>query len=87
MIIDSMGTTNHHRTWGRKPRLVEENRDNSRRSSTMHHSISAHFLTAVRNHLHATCLRKWIGCRGPVAWPPSFPDLNLMTFSFWDYLK
>ncbi|GFU67181.1 hypothetical protein TNCV_4689131 [Trichonephila clavipes] len=29
MIVGSIGTTNHHATWGYKPRLVSENRDNS----------------------------------------------------------
>ncbi|GFX45793.1 hypothetical protein TNCV_934321 [Trichonephila clavipes] len=29
VIVGSMGTTNHYRTWGRKLRLVVENRDSS----------------------------------------------------------
>ncbi|GFU93636.1 uncharacterized protein TNCV_3624621 [Trichonephila clavipes] len=32
MIVGSMGMTNQQRTWGRKPRLVSENRDYSSRS-------------------------------------------------------
>ncbi|GFY06972.1 hypothetical protein TNCV_4090741 [Trichonephila clavipes] len=31
VIVCLMGMTNHQRTWGRKPRLVGENRDSSSR--------------------------------------------------------
>ncbi|GFV47293.1 hypothetical protein TNCV_4829491 [Trichonephila clavipes] len=31
VIVDNKGTTNHHRTWGHKPRLASENQDSSSR--------------------------------------------------------
>ncbi|GFV05217.1 hypothetical protein TNCV_224301 [Trichonephila clavipes] len=40
----------------------------------MHENASAHFSVAVRNHLHATCPKRWIGRGRPVAWPPRSPD-------------
>jgi hypothetical protein len=30
---------------------------------------------------------KWIGCLGPVAWPPRSPDLSPVGLSSWKHLK
>ena len=30
---------------------------------------------------------RWIGCNGPVAWPPRSPDLSACDFFLWGYLK
>jgi hypothetical protein len=29
----------------------------------------------------------WIGRRGPIAWPPRSPDLTLLDFFLWGYIK
>jgi hypothetical protein len=30
---------------------------------------------------------KWIGCNGPVEWPPRSPDLNPIDFYLWGHVK
>ena len=29
----------------------------------------------------------WIGRGGPIVWPPRLPDLTLLDFYFWGYMK
>ncbi|GFX27217.1 hypothetical protein TNCV_1563971 [Trichonephila clavipes] len=47
-------------------------------SYTMVHKYSI----AVHNHLHVTYPGRWIGRCGPIAWPPSSPNLNPLDFFF-----
>ncbi|GFX14245.1 uncharacterized protein TNCV_1767391 [Trichonephila clavipes] len=87
VILGRMGTANHHRTWGHKPSLVGENRDNISRLCTTHEGATAHFSIALCFHLHVTYPRKWIERRGPVALPPRSTDLNPLDFFFRGHLK
>jgi hypothetical protein len=41
----------------------------------VHESLDRHFLG------------RWTGRLGPVSWPLRSPDLTLMDFYFWDYVK
>ncbi|GFU91993.1 hypothetical protein TNCV_192421 [Trichonephila clavipes] len=38
--------------------------------------FTAHFSTAVRNHLHVSYSGKWIKRCGSIDWPPRSLDLN-----------
>ena len=70
------------------PQLLEEVPLNVRRDLWfMHDGAPAHFSLRVRQHLNETFLEKWIGRGGPVAWPPRSPDLNMLDFFLWGYLK
>ncbi|GFV81622.1 uncharacterized protein TNCV_1702791 [Trichonephila clavipes] len=53
----------------------------------MHDGVPVHFLIEVHNYLHVTYSGRWIGCGGPIAWLPCFPDLNPLDFFFWSHLK
>jgi hypothetical protein len=46
-----------------------------------------HYATQVRRHLDQTYPNRWIGRRGPIAWPPRSPDLNPIDFFIWGYFK
>lgn len=46
-----------------------------------------HFARIVRQHLTERFGDKWIGRRGPIAWPPRSPDLNPIDFFVWGYYK
>ena len=46
-----------------------------------------HFALAVREYLNANYEGRWIGRDGPVPWPPRSPDLNMLDFFLWRYLK
>ncbi|GBL77128.1 hypothetical protein AVEN_12763-1 [Araneus ventricosus] len=37
--------------------------------------------------LDTTFSDRWIGCGGPVAWPPRSPDLTPLDFFFWGYVR
>jgi hypothetical protein len=51
-----------------------------------------HFHREVRSHLNETLPHRWI-CRGTdnddmfLTWPPRSPDLTLLDFYFWGYVK
>ena len=38
-------------------------------------------------HLNDTSGNRWIGHGGPIAWPPSSPDLTPLDIHFWGYMK
>lgn len=46
-----------------------------------------HFGLNVRQFLNDTFHNRWIGRRGPIEWPPRSPDLTLLDFFLWGYLK
>jgi hypothetical protein len=50
----------------------------------MHDGAPAHFSRAVRDVLSNTCHGRWIGTRGPTAWPPHSPVLNPLRLYLWD---
>ncbi|GFV01333.1 uncharacterized protein TNCV_2125621 [Trichonephila clavipes] len=45
----------------------------------------SHYARHVREHLDRTFPNRWIGCGGPVAWPPRSPDLSSLDFSLGCY--
>lgn len=55
----------------------------------MHDGAPAHFSLEVRRFLSNRFPRRWIG-RGqeaPINWPARSPDLNMLDFYFWGYMK
>jgi hypothetical protein len=53
----------------------------------MHDGASAHFDRVVRDHLNERLHVRWIGCGGPVSWPPRSPDLTALDFYLCGHLK
>ncbi|XP_011864749.1 PREDICTED: uncharacterized protein LOC105560328 [Vollenhovia emeryi] len=47
----------------------------------------AHFALPVRRWLDEHYPGRWIGRRGPVAWPARSPDLTPLDFFLWGYMK
>jgi hypothetical protein len=45
------------------------------------------FYHHVRNHLDKEMAGRWIGRGGPIAWTPRSPDLTLLDFFLWGYVK
>lgn len=41
----------------------------------------------VRNYLNEQFGQQWIGNNGPIRWPPRSPDLSILDFFLWGYLK
>ena len=46
-----------------------------------------YFATAVWNFLNETVPDKWISRRGPIEFPPRFPDISPMDFCVWGVIK
>jgi hypothetical protein len=46
-----------------------------------------HFCHHLRNHLDRKLAGRWISRGGPIAWPPTSPDLTLLDFFLWGYVK
>lgn len=46
-----------------------------------------HYALIVRDHLDNAFPARWIGRRGAQEWPPRSPDLTIMDFFYWGYLK
>jgi hypothetical protein len=53
----------------------------------MHDDAPEHFSRAVRDVPNNTHHDRWIGRRGPTAWPPRSPDLYPLDFYPWGHLK
>ena len=47
----------------------------------------AHFSRQVRQFLNAHFPGRWIGRGGPIAWPARSPDLNVLDFFIWGFVK
>lgn len=47
----------------------------------------AHFSRRVREILDARFPDRWMGRGGPITWPPRSPDLNVLDFFVWGYIK
>lgn len=47
----------------------------------------AHNSRIVMNYLTQRFGNRWIGTRGPIAWPPRSPDLTPLDFFLWGYIK
>ncbi|EZA50187.1 hypothetical protein X777_11515 [Ooceraea biroi] len=48
---------------------------------------SPYYEIIVRDYLDQEYNDRWIGRRGPVAWPPRFPDMTPPDFFLWGYIK
>lgn len=46
-----------------------------------------HNAGVVRNYLNERFGQQWIGNNGPIHWPPRSPDLSLLDFFLWGYIK
>lgn len=52
-----------------------------------HDGAPAHFCRQVRAILNAHYPNRWIGRGGPIIWPARSPDLNVLDFFIWGYIK
>jgi hypothetical protein len=52
-----------------------------------HNGAPPHYSVTVREFLDATFPQRWIGRGGWLPWPPRSPDLMLLDFYFWGYVK
>jgi hypothetical protein len=52
-----------------------------------HDKAPVHCGEDVQQWLNTTYPGRWIGCQGPIAWPPWLLDLTLMDFFLWGHLK
>jgi len=41
----------------------------------------------VREYLNESFPNRWLGCGGPVAWPPRSPDLTPLDYYLWGHMK
>ncbi|KAG8235951.1 hypothetical protein J437_LFUL016273 [Ladona fulva] len=46
-----------------------------------------HFHNEVKSFFNEHLPQPWIGCKGPIEWPPRSPDLMPMDFFLWGYEK
>jgi hypothetical protein len=49
--------------------------------------LEAVALRTVRDYLDATLPSRWPGRGSPLAWPPRSPDITLLDFFLWGYVK
>ncbi|RLU25697.1 hypothetical protein DMN91_001854 [Ooceraea biroi] len=52
-----------------------------------HDGAPAHFSRQVRNLLDARFPDRWMGRGGPIIWPVRSPDLNVLDYFVWGYIK
>lgn len=52
-----------------------------------HDGAPAHYSRRVREILDARFPNKWIGRGGPINWPARSPDLNVLDYFVWGYVK
>ena len=52
-----------------------------------HDGAPPHFSLLARSWLDENLPGRWIGRRGPREWPPRSPDLTLLDFWLWCYIK
>jgi hypothetical protein len=48
---------------------------------------SLHWAIDVRETQDATFPNRWIGRDGPIPWPPRSPDITMLDFFLWGYVK
>ena len=51
------------------------------------HGAPPHWGLHVREFLNETFPNRWIGRDGPIPWPPRSPDITLLDFFLWGYVK
>lgn len=71
------------------PLLIEEiSLDQRLNMIWQHDGAPAHNMLAVRALLDDIFSGKWIGTQGSkILWPPRSPDMNVLDFYFWGFLK
>lgn len=52
-----------------------------------HDGAPAHYRRQVREILNARFPDRWIGRGGPIIWPARSPDLNVLDYFVWGYIK
>ncbi|XP_071642155.1 uncharacterized protein [Temnothorax longispinosus] len=52
-----------------------------------HDGAPAHFSRQARNVLDARYPGRWMGRGGPIIWPARSPDLNVLDYFVWGYIK
>lgn len=52
-----------------------------------HDGAPAHFSRQAREILNARYPDKWMGRGGPIIWPARSPDLNVLDYFVWYYVK
>jgi hypothetical protein len=45
-----------------------------------------HYANTLKTFLDQQFTGRWIGRRGPIAWPPRSPDLTTLDFLLWGYI-
>ena len=70
------------------PRLLEEVPLHLRTQMIFQHDgAPPHYSRRVRDFLNIQYPDRWIGRGGPITWPPRSPDLNILDFFVWGYVK
>ncbi|GFV01344.1 uncharacterized protein TNCV_2125701 [Trichonephila clavipes] len=72
-------------TFSREELLTDVPAPIRRRMCFQQDGAPSHYARHVREHLDRTFPNRWIGCGGPVAWPPRSPDLSSLDFSLGCY--
>jgi hypothetical protein len=52
-----------------------------------HDRTSPHYTQVVMQHLSDTFPNQWIGRGSIINWPPRSPDLTLLDFCLWGWMK
>lgn len=52
-----------------------------------HDGAPAHYSRRVREFLNRRFRDKWMGRGGPIIWPARSPDLNVLDYFVWGYIK
>ena len=52
-----------------------------------HDGVPPHYTRHVKEYLHESFPNRWLGRGGPVAWPPSSPDLTPLDYYLWGHMK
>lgn len=52
-----------------------------------HDGAPAHTSLICVQYLNTSYRTNWIGCNGPIRWPPRSPDLTPLDFFIWGYIK
>jgi len=52
-----------------------------------HDGAPPHYTRHVREYLNESFPNRWLGCGGPVAWPPRSPDLTPLDYYLGGHMK
>jgi len=52
-----------------------------------HDGAPPHYTWHVRDYLNESFPNCWLGCGGPVTWPPRSPDLMPLDYYLWGHMK